>query len=60
MYVGKKYIKENVACGMGTFYNISNNNNIVDKEDIYEKVNRYKKIRDKLRNNKTFVIREIQ
>lgn len=58
----RKYrLKENVAAGMGTFFNNANSRNIIDgEEDIMAKANRYKDIRDKLKNKKSFVIREIQ
>lgn len=62
MVIFKKYkLNENVAAGMGTFFNNANSNNMSNnEEDMMTKANRYKEIRDKIKNKKPFIIREIQ
>ena len=52
-----KILKENVSCSMGTFYNISSNENM--KNSLNDKTSNYLNMRNKIKNRKHFILREI-
>lgn len=52
-----KILNENFACGMGTFYNISNSENI--KDETNNKIKKYKNLKNILNKRKQFILREM-
>lgn len=52
-----KILNENFACSMGTFYNISNNENIKDNNS--SKMAKYNNLKNILNKRKQFILREM-